>query len=157
MNTVPLPSSSAHNLLALAGLGVLAATLGCQLGEADVVHREPSVGNGMGGSGGSDTILGADSMAMDSAILDLPAIDTWSTTDGVSTTDEGGVETAAADTGSTNDSPDTPDAIKGRDQAGTDSADLPDGDGGGRDVPDPCGTSGYEFCYGFDDLKLSSP
>jgi len=148
MNTALLSRSPAHNLLAMAGLGVLTATLGCQLGEADVVRRAPAVVSSTGGSGGSDAVFGVDAIAMDAAIRDLPASDSWSATSDVSTTGEGAMTTAATDIGS---STDVPDVLDGRDQAANDSVNIPVYDGGGGEVSTPCGGDGYEFCDGFDD------
>ncbi len=145
MNTVLLPISPARNLLAMAGLGLLAAALGCQLGEADVVQRTPAVVNGTGGSSGVDASPGLDSIAMDTAASDSPAGDGLSATKDTSATGEGAMITTVLDAGA------GADGMDSKDQASVDAPAVPGTDGGDDEGSDPCLGANYVFCDGFED------
>jgi hypothetical protein len=150
MNTDLLSRSPARNLLAMAGLGVLTATFGCRLGEADVVRRTPVVVNSTGGSGGVDASPGSDSIDVDAATTDSSAGDDRSATKDAPAAGDGGMITTAVDAGSGLDRMDSKDQAT-TDLTHVDAPVVPGIDGGGDEGADPCVGADYEFCDGFDD------
>lgn len=139
MTTVPMPSSPARNLLAIAGLSVLCATVGCQLGESDVVVRSPDLALGSGGSSGQDA-LGTNEAARDTAPLDLSSADSAGVAEGTSEMD-GNVTESGSGT----------DSVDVRGDTGSDTPLSIGETGDGSDVASACSAEGYEFCEGFED------
>jgi hypothetical protein len=140
MTTFSIPSSFARKLLAMAGLGVLCATVGCQLSQSDVVKRSPDLVYGLGGSSGQDAIA-ADEASYDADPPDLFGID----------------RSAAAE--------DTPDMDDKQSESGpgTDAVDVkgdevteaPRAGETGGDADDLCSAEGYEFCERFENGAAS--
>ncbi len=138
MSTAPMPSSPARAWLVMAGLSASLASLGCQVGEPDVVRRSPDLGHGTGGADGQED----------------PAVD--ASTDDTTLGSGLGLDGASATI-------DTPwsDGALADSAPGSDGADVPYdvsldangrfGDAGSAgEVSDPCGTAGYVFCDGFE-------
>jgi hypothetical protein len=139
MTTVPMPSSPARNLLAMAGLSVLCATVGCQLGESDVVARSPDLAHGSDGSSGQDA-LGTNEAAHDTAPLDLSSADSAGVAEDTSEMDGNGTESGSG-----------MDSVGVRGDTGSDTPLSIDETGDGSDVASACSAEGYEFCEGFED------
>jgi len=139
MTTVPMPSSPARNLLAMAGLSVLCATVGCQLGESDVVARSPDLAHGSDGSSGQDA-LGTNEAAHDTAALDLLRADSAGVAEDTSEMDGNGTESGSG-----------MDSVGVRGDTGSDTPLSIDETGDGSDVASACSAEGYEFCEGFED------
>ncbi len=150
MSTVLPPSSFARNLLAMAGLGALAAAFGCQLGEADVVRRTPAVVNGTGGSGGMDASPGIDAIVLDAPTTNASGGDGRSATKDAPAGGEGATITEAMDAVAGLDGMDSKDQAS-KDQASVDVPLVPAVDGGGDEGTDPCVGADYELCDGFDE------
>ena len=138
-STVPMPSSSARNLLAVAGVSVLWATLGCQLGESDVVIRSPDVGYGIGGTGGQDA-PGVEAATLDTAPLSSLRLD-----------GSGVMDRAPEDVGTGAEVRSSSDGVDVTGYAGPDAVNaLGDAISAGE-VPDTCSSEGYQFCEDFED------
>ena len=135
MRIIPLPSSTARNPLARVGLLLLWSTLGCRLGEADVVRRLPDLN--AGGGDGLDAQSG-DSLATDTASTSLPYLDGGGVAADV-------VEKRDAETEAGSSADATVDKNLGSD----DTANQPSDTGVRAEVSAPCGSKGFVFCDGF--------
>lgn len=131
-----MPSPPARNLPALAGLSLLWAAFGCQLGVSDVVRRSPDMGSGTGGSSGQDA-RDANTTTGDLDPLLSPRMDgAYAIDDAIvlgKNEAETGPQAAPADT---------------RSLAGPDSVSE-----AGRvgNLSETCVEDGYQFCEGFED------